>query len=246
MSKKYGLIGYPLGYSFSPNYFAKKFQKESISAEYKAYPIPQISDLHKLLESGVDGLNVTIPYKEKVLPLLDEIDEEAKAIGAVNTIKKVEGKLVGYNTDIIGFRQSLLGIELPFELSGSRALILGTGGASKAINYVLSNLGIICHYASRKADNERNVFSYDQLSQFHLSCYAVIVNTTPLGTYPNVEEIPNIPIWDLGPDQLVYDLIYNPERTRLLRDAESLGCHTKNGLEMLELQAEKSWEIWNT
>lgn len=244
--KKYGLIGYPLSHSFSPKYFSEKFQREGISAEYKAYPLSDLSSLPSLFEKGISGLNVTIPYKEKVIPFLDELDAEAEEIGAVNTIKNVDGKLFGYNTDIYGFRQSILALALPFRLDGSRALILGTGGASKAIFYVLSGLGLACDFATTQKVTKRNYFSYEELSNIHLSEYQLIVNTTPLGMHPNVAQKPDIPIWDLGSGQLVFDLTYNPPTTLLLHESKSLGCIIQNGKRMLELQAEKSWEIWNT
>ncbi len=244
--KKYGLIGYPLSHSFSPKYFSDKFLNEAIPAEYHAFPLADIKELHNLLKNDLSGLNVTIPYKEKVIPFLDMLDKEAAEVGAVNTVKIMDGKLYGYNTDTYGFRESLLSKELPFDIDGSSALILGTGGASKAIHYVLSGLGAKCDFATTKSINSTNHFSYDQLADSRLTNYQIIVNTTPLGMYPNTEQMPDIPIWDLGPQQLVYDLIYNPAETLLLREAKSLGCSIQNGKRMLILQAEKSWDIWNS
>lgn len=245
MIKKYGLIGYPLSHTFSPSYFGKKFERENISAEYLAYELEQVEQFVGLFESGLSGLNVTIPYKEKVLPFLDVIDEASLAIGAVNTIKNIEGKLHGYNTDVYGFEKSLLGLKLPFDISNSKSLVMGTGGASKAIQYVLNSLGSHCVKVSRNLTTGADI-TYATFRNDSIKEYDILVNTTPLGMYPKVEESPAIPYWELSSKHLVYDLIYNPEKTLLLKRAEERGSVIKNGSEMLVLQAEKSWEIWNT
>jgi len=245
--KHLGLIGYPLSHSFSVKYFTEKFRREGITEiEYVNYPIQSVRELKPLLEEKEDliGLNVTIPHKKLVIPLLDEMDPEAAEIGAVNTIriKRTSGKihLKGYNSDAYGFRESLI----PLLGEGhSYALVLGTGGASQAITYVLEQLEIHYKYVSRTP-------AEDQLHYLDL-CYAVmkkhtlIVNTTPLGTYPNTSAFPNIPYDLLTPGHVLYDLVYNPPETEFLRLGRQKGARIMNGHEMLVLQAEKSWEIWN-
>jgi shikimate dehydrogenase len=245
--KHLGLIGYPLSHSFSVKYFTEKFRREGITGfEYVNYPIQSVRELMPLLEEKQDliGLNVTIPHKKEVIPLLDEIDPEAAKIGAVNTIriKRSPGNihLKGYNSDAYGFRESLI----PLLGAGHRyALVLGTGGASKAVTHVLEQLGINFQYVSRTP-------AEGQLHYLDL-CYAVmkkhtlIVNTTPLGTHPNTSAFPNIPYDLLTPDHVLYDLVYNPPETEFLRLGRQKGARIMNGHEMLVLQAEKSWEIWN-
>ena len=244
-SKRYGLIGWPLGHSFSKKYFSEKFEREGIhDAQYELFPLGNITDLWDLLgqNPNLRGLNVTIPYKESVLPLLHELDRTARAVGAVNCIKIVENqRLVGYNTEAIGFEKSLLGVPA-LNLEGARALILGTGGASKAVAYVLQKLEIPFKFVSRspKAENE---IGYAEIHHHHIS---FIVNATPQGTFPKVDEMPPVPIDFLKSGMFVYDLIYNPAETLLLREAKAHGCTVKNGLEMLELQAEAAWEIWQS
>jgi len=237
---KFGLIGYPLEHSFSPDYFANKFKSLGIKkSEYLAYPIENISQVNEIFNKGLAGLNVTIPYKEKVIPYLDELSDEAYEINAVNTIKITEGRKVGYNTDVYGFEMSLK------SFLGNRkvehALILGTGGASKAIKFVLCKLNINFSIVSRNPD----FLMYSQLTEDIIQKNKLIINTTPLGMYPNIEECPNLPYSALTDQHFLFDLVYNPEKTLFLKQGEMHNCNIKNGYEMLILQAEKSWEIWN-
>lgn len=238
--RKYGLIGYPLSHSFSPKYFAEKYKKEGIvDAQYKAYPLESIEEVKSLIDQGVEGFNVTIPYKEQILPYLDTISDEAQAIGAVNTVKIMEGKLIGYNTDVFGLENSLYTL-----LDGAcvdRALILGTGGAAKACQYVLSKMGISWDLVSRRAP----YLTYDELTSDVLEQYRLIINTTPLGMSPNVDECPHIPYQYLDDSYFVFDLLYNPKKTLFLKRAEDKGASIMNGMSMLYDQADKSWEIWN-
>lgn len=260
----FGLIGYPLGHSFSKQYFSEKFKREGIlSARYDLFPLENIRELPALLTQNpaLCGLNVTIPYKETVLPFLDELDETAREVGAVNCIKILDNqKLIGYNTDVIGFEKSLWAVEGWDKSSGS-ALILGTGGASKAVAFVLKKLGIPFKFVSRNPSAE-NEIGYEELTTYHAPLnpkpsplntkrsplntppLSLLVNTTPLGTFPKTEAIPPVPVEIFKSGLFVYDLIYNPAETLLLREAKSRGCLVKNGLEMLELQAEAAWEIW--
>ena len=230
--QKYGLIGYPLGHSFSKNFFNQKFESEHIDAQYINFEIPSIKDFKDVLKFNPElhGLNVTIPYKEQVIPYLDDLDEDARLIGAVNVIKFARGflgktKLIGYNSDVIGFRRS---IEPLLTDSHRRALILGTGGASKA---------------SRTA--KEGCITYADLTREMMDRYTVIVNTTPLGMFPNVDSCPDIPYEWLTPNHLLYDLLYNPDETLFMRRGKERGATVKNGLEMLLLQAFAAWEIWN-
>ncbi len=250
MKKTYGLIGYPLGHSFSKKYFTEKFEKENIrGCEFNLYPISGIDELPILItdDESIRGLSVTIPYKESVIPLLDELDETAKKIGAVNCIKIARDesqvvKLVGYNTDAFGFRQSIK----PFlETQHERALILGTGGASKAVAYVLKEIGITCYFASRQKKQDENIFLYEELNENMMKAFKLIVNTTPLGTFPNVSEYPKIPYEYIGPGHLLYDLVYNPAETEFLKRGKLQGAASVNGLSMLQQQAEEAWRIWN-
>lgn len=241
----YGLIGYPLSHSFSKKYFGEKFEKSLITDEY--YDLFPMKDLNHLCElpdefSNLVGLNVTIPYKEKVLDFLDEIDPEAAAVGAVNTIKIKDGKWKGYNTDIYGFEQSLLNVLSNQDMPKS-GLILGTGGASKAVAYVLKKLNISIQLVSRTKGENR--ITYEDLDKKKLEENHLIVNTTPLGTFPNIHEAPNIDYSKLNENHLLYDLVYNPEMTLFLKNGKKHGTSTKNGLEMLYLQAEKAYSIWN-
>lgn len=242
--KQFGLIGYPLSHSFSKGYFAEKFKKEGIAdSQYDVFPLEKIEDFTALCEphKNLVGLNVTIPYKEKIIPFLDELNEEAKAIGAVNTIKFVRGNKIGYNTDAYGFEMSLKPLLKPHHTS---ALILGTGGASKAVEYVLKKLRISFQYVSR--NKSANTINYDELDELIIHHSTLIINSTPVGMYPNVENSPDIPYGLVTDKHLLYDLIYNPEETQFLKEGKQHGAQTKNGLEMLYLQAEKSWEIWNS
>ena len=239
--RQYGLIGYPLKHSFSPGYFATKFEKEGIEdAEYNLYELDDISLFSDLAKMNLQGLNVTIPYKEKVIPFLHEMSIEAQEIGAVNTIKFEDGKLVGYNTDTYGFEQSLLSFY--GDKKPDYALVLGSGGASKAIGYTLQRLEIKFQIVSRKT----MYLNYPDIDKSYFDHNLLIVNTTPLGTWPEVESCPNIPYQYLSDRHMLYDLVYNPEKTLFLRKGEEKGAKIKNGHDMLVLQAEKSWEIWNT
>ena len=244
--KLYGLIGKKLGHSYSADFFSSKFKKEKIDAEYKLFPLPSIQDLPGLIKENTDlvGLNVTVPYKEEVLPYLTSLSEETRKIKAVNVIKisreKEEIILKGYNSDGYGFRQSLLPLLRP---DIKKALILGTGGASKAVDYVLKNLGIKTTFVSRTPAPDR--ITYKDLDKKTIDENLLIVNTTPVGMFPDTGFYPDIPYQFLTPKHICYDLIYNPEETEFLRRAKEMGATIKNGLEMLRLQAERSWEIWN-
>ncbi|SHE36809.1 shikimate dehydrogenase family protein [Dysgonomonas macrotermitis] len=245
--KTFGLIGFPLKHSFSYRFFGEKFKKEEIDAQYLNFEIANIGMLSDIVNeySKLQGLNVTIPYKEQVIPLLDEMDTTAAAIGAVNVIKitRREGKvhLKGYNSDLIGFQRSISPLLDP--AIHLKALILGTGGGSKAVEYGLKHLGLSTQYVSRtKRDG---VLTYDELTKDVMDEYKVIVNASPVGTFPNVDECPNIPYEYIGKDHLLFDLVYNPPLTKFLDLGERRGAKIKNGAEMLELQAMAAWEIWN-
>lgn len=245
---KYGLIGYPLKHSFSISYFNEKFQSENIDAEYVNFEIPRIEDFMEVVEENPNlrGLNVTIPYKEQVIPYLDELDKDTAKIGAINVIKiipqgKGDVKLVGYNSDIVGFTRS---IEPLLQSHHVKALILGTGGASKAVFHGLANLGIEATFVSR-TKKSNDILTYQELTPEIMQEHTVIVNTTPLGMYPNVDACPDIPYDQLTPNHLLYDLLYNPHETLFMKKGMERGATVKNGLEMLLLQAFVSWEIWN-
>jgi shikimate dehydrogenase len=242
MSLTYGIIGYPLTHSFSPGYFTGKFMKEGIDAVYRAFEIQDIDALPGLLKDHQDlkGLNVTIPYKQSVIPFLDAIDDTAAAVGAVNCIAINNGHTKGYNTDIIGFSQSLQPL---LQSLHTQALILGTGGGSYAVAHVLDTLSIPYKKVSRK--KQENVLTYDELNSEMISEYKLIINTTPLGMYPSVEACPPIPYKAISTQHLLYDLIYNPALTQFLRMGQEHGAAVKNGMQMLEIQAEESWNIWN-
>ncbi|MCH3980746.1 MAG: shikimate dehydrogenase [Prevotella sp.] len=243
---KYGLIGYPLGHSFSISYFNEKFANEGIDAKYINFDIPDIKDLTEILDSNPElkGLNVTIPYKQQVLGYLDYISPEARSIGAVNVIRVVhKGKKVflrGYNSDVIGFTKS---IEPLLEPSHKKALILGTGGASKAINYGLKSLGLETLFVSRY--ERPNTIQYQSITPEMVHEYQVIVNCTPVGMYPHADESPELPYDAMDSHNLLYDLIYNPDETLFMKKGIEHGATVKNGLEMLLLQAFASWEFWN-
>jgi shikimate dehydrogenase len=241
--KTYGLIGYPLEHSFSGKYFTEKFEKENIpDCEYRLFPLEYIKEFEELKKQDIAGLNVTIPYKEQVISYLDELDEHAKAIGAVNVIQFENGKTKGYNSDYYGFKDSLVKF-LPSELR-SKALILGTGGASKAVKQVLLDLSIPYQVVSRKKGYD---FTYEELNSTPeiLSDIHLIINTTPLGTFPKVDEKPALPYKSINRNHYCYDLVYNPSETAFMKAATAQGAKSINGLEMLIGQAEKSWEIWN-
>ncbi len=243
---KYGLIGYPLGHSFSKNYFNEKFENERINAKYINFEIPRIEDLAEVLDMNPElkGLNVTIPYKEKVLSYLDFISPEATAIGAVNVIKvEHKGKqtsLKGYNSDVIGFTRS---IEPLIESCHKKALILGTGGASKAVDYGLRSLGLETVFVSRF--ERPGTIQYDKITPEVIKEYNVIVNCTPVGMYPHVDECPKLPYESMDSHTLLYDLIYNPDNTLFMKNGKKYGATVKNGLEMLLLQAFASWDFWH-
>ena len=244
---KYGLIGYPLGHSFSISYFNQKFADEGIDARYENFEISSIDQLLEVLDKtpNLKGLNVTIPYKERVMEYLDSIAPEAQAIGAVNVIRVThEGKkikLKGFNSDVIGFTQS---IEPMLDKKWhKKALILGTGGASKAINFGLKSLGIEPLFVSRF--ERENTITYQQVTPEVVKEYNVIVNCTPVGMYPHTEECPQLPYEAMDNHTILYDLIYNPDQTLFMRKGAQYGADVKNGLEMLLLQAFASWEFWN-
>ena len=245
--EKYGLIGYPLGHSFSISYFNQRFQDEGIDAVYENFEISSIEALDEVIGANPElkGLNVTIPYKEKIIPYLDSITPEARAIGAVNVIKVThEGrntKLKGYNSDVIGFTKS---IEPMLEKKWhKKALILGTGGASKAINFGLRHLGLETVFVSRY--ERPDTIQYDKITPDVVKEYNVIVNCTPLGMYPKTEECPQLPYEAMDSHTILYDLIYNPDETLFMKRGAQYGAQTKNGLEMLLLQAFASWEFWH-
>jgi shikimate dehydrogenase len=243
--RKFGLIGYPLGHSFSKKYFSEKFVREGIQGcQFELYPIESISEFPQLMdgEASLEGLSVTIPYKEQVIPYLDALDPACAQIGAVNCIRIRDGKKIGFNTDYLGFKQSLqswLGKEIP------NALVLGTGGASKAVQQALRDLGTSYRIVSR--NQIEGQLTYDNLRDQPewLASHPLIINTTPLGTYPQVEDLPNIPLEQLHAAHRVYDLVYNPPITRLMQECIARGGTAKNGQDMLELQAEAAWSIWN-
>ena len=245
--RKFGLIGYPLTHSFSKKYFTSKFEREGIfDCQYDLYEIPDITLLPKILNENpeLEGINVTIPYKEKVIPYLDEMDPACQKIGAVNCIQIKEGNLKGYNTDYIGFRQSLEGF---LGMNRPKALVLGTGGASKAVVQALRDMGISYFMVSRNTSENPDWITYQDLetNPSILELHHLIINTTPVGTFPKTEEMPEINPKNITGMHKVYDLVYNPEKTFLMRSLEARGALVKNGLEMLQLQAEAAWKIWN-
>ncbi len=242
---KFGLLGRDISYSFSQHYFSEKFKSLGLENYiYQNFDIDHIDLFTEVVSStdGLSGMNVTIPYKEVVLPYLDEVDEEAQKIGAVNTIKILkDGKLKGYNTDVYGFEESLSPL---LKSHHKKGLILGTGGASKAVKYVLEKNNMDVLFVSRTPQTKSEI-SYEEVSKLILSEYHLIVNCTPLGTHPAIDKHPNIPYEFLNKKHLLYDLIYNPAQTIFLQKGLENKTQTINGLKMLELQAEKSWEIWN-
>ncbi len=245
--EKYGLIGYPLVHSFSISYFNEKFKNENIDAVYENYEIPTIEQLPEIIETNPElkGLNVTIPYKEKVISYLDSISPEAREIGAVNVIKVIhKGKktvLKGYNSDVIGFTRSIEPLLEPFH---KKALILGTGGASKAIDFGLKSLKLETLKVSRY--DKSNTIRYDQITPEMMKEWNVIVNCTPCGMYPHSDECPALPYEAMDNHTLLYDLIYNPDETLFMSNGKKYGATVKNGLEMLLLQAFASWEFWHS
>ncbi|MGQ1889698.1 shikimate dehydrogenase family protein [Thermophagus sp. OGC60D27] len=243
----FGLIGYPLGHSFSQRFFTEKFQRENIDARYLNFPISDIHQLPDLLKKHpyLGGVNVTIPYKQQVMEYLDEIDPQAQGIGAVNVVKiewkNAKPRLKGYNTDVIGFIRSITPLLQP---THKKALILGTGGASKAVAYALQQLGLLYRFVSRTPQHPAHV-SYESLTNEIIHEYGVVVNTTPVGMAPHTDAYPPIPYDGITPTHLAFDLVYNPETTQFLEKCAKKGATIKNGLEMLHLQAEAAWEIFN-
>ena len=249
MSRKelFGLVGYPLGHSFSESFFNNKFNSEGIDAQYLNFEIPNINEFRNIINTNTNlrGLNVTIPYKEQVIPYLDDIDITASEIGAVNVVKFIRNGnnliLKGFNSDVIGFCNSLKPLLKPHH---THALVLGTGGAAKAIAHGLKSLGVEPIYVSRTKKD--SVLTYNELTPEIIKKYQVIVNTTPAGMYPHVDTCPDIPYHLLTPQYLCYDVVYNPEVTLFMKKSQEQGAVVKNGLEMLILQALAAWEIWNS
>ena len=241
---RFGLIGKNIDYSFSKSYFTQKFKRDELPFLYENFDILNINVFPKIISKseGLKGLNVTIPYKEKIIPYLDELDNTARKIGAVNTIKVLPNNfLKGFNTDYWGFKKAL---EEFLPLQRRTALILGTGGASKAIAYALRSMDFEVKFVSRKPKDQ--LFSYSQLDKNIIEQYLLIVNCTPLGTFPNITACPPIPYKYLGSEHLLFDLIYNPSETEFLKRGKKQDTKISNGLKMLEFQAEKAWEIWNS
>ena len=242
----YGLVGHPLSHSFSRQFFSDKFESEGIDATYRNFDISNIDEIIEVIAGTPDlkGFNVTIPYKQKIIPFLDEISREAREIGAVNVVKVTRSgshiRLHGFNSDVIGFRESITPLLCPHH---KKALILGTGGASKAIEYALKNLGLECISVSRY--NRPGTVTYKDIGSDDIKEYEVIVNCTPVGMYPKSNECPQLPYDSMSSDNLLYDLVYNPEHTLFMEKGRQYGAIVKNGLEMLILQAMASWEIWN-
>ena len=240
--KKYGLIGKSLSHSFSKSYFSSFFIENKINASYDEFEISCIDDVKDLLNSPINGLNVTIPYKESIIPFLDELSSEAKEIGAVNTIKIINGKTKGYNTDAFGFHQSIK----PFLTNKhEKAIVLGTGGASKAVAYILNNIGIDVFFVSRTPNRMLNHFSYDDLKKEMICACKLIVNTTPVGMYPDIHKLIPIDYSFLTEGHLCIDLIYNPKETLFLKNAIKNNAIVLNGNHMLIEQAKESWKIWS-
>ena len=244
--KTYGLIGYPLGHSFSRGYFTNHFYQEGIDAEYKNFELPSIEMLNEVLksETTLQGFNVTIPYKQQIFTYLNELDDAAQAIGAVNVVKVVRHDekmhLKGYNTDYIGFSNSIRPYLKPHH---THALILGTGGASKAVDYALRKLGLETRFVSRTS--REDIIAYDELNPELMAKHTVIVNTTPLGMHPNVDECPPLDYSQLTPRHLLYDVVYNPKKTLFLQRGEEAGASICNGIDMLIGQAKAAWKIWS-
>ena len=240
---RFGLVGKNISYSFSKGYFSIKFSELKLpNYSYENFDLQNISEITNVLKNtkNLSGLNVTIPYKESIIPYLNELEPSAEEIGAVNTIKISPTGLKGYNTDAYGFKMA---IEPYLKKQHTKALILGTGGASKAIAYVLKQLNIHFTFVSRTGKN--NGYTYDELNKSIVQDYTIIINCTPIGTFPNITEKPKIPYQFINQKHLLFDLIYNPEKTAFLSYGETQGATILNGLQMLEFQAEKSWKIWN-
>ncbi|NDC77044.1 MAG: shikimate dehydrogenase [Chitinophagia bacterium] len=243
--RRFGLIGHPLGHSFSQKYFTGKFASEGIhGCQYELFPIPDITLFPSLWETYPDlvGLNVTIPYKEKVIHYLDEMSDVVRSSGACNCIHRTPEGLVGHNTDVMGFERSLAPGLRP---SHREALILGTGGASKAVAFVLGRMGIRYRFVSRSGVGDVGSLSYAELDEAVMFKHTLIVNTTPLGTFPDIDTAPALPYHLIGPGHYLFDLVYNPPVTRFLAEGMKRGATTRNGSDMLAIQAEESWRIWN-
>ncbi len=242
--KLYGLIGYPLGHSFSKKYFTNKFKREGlIDCSYELFPINSIKELPSLINSQpyLKGFNVTIPYKQQVLKYVTETSEAVKEIGAANVIKIDGDKIVAFNTDVIGFKESLIQKLMPFH---KKALILGTGGSSNAVQYVLRNLGMEFLLVSTTHQPSSEIISYSMINENIMSDHTLIINCTPVGMEPNDSDLPNLPYQFISHKHYLFDLIYNPEKTSFLQKGEQMGAIIQNGYEMLVLQAEESWNIW--
>lgn len=241
---KFGLVGKTLGHSFSKSYFEEKFKREGLNHTFENFELPVIEEIqHVFSISDLVGFSVTIPYKEQIIPFLDSLSEEAKAIGAVNCVHlSADGQKTGYNTDAFGFHQMIK----PFLTNEhERAIILGTGGASKAVAYVLKNIGLDVLWISRNPGNDKE-FRYEAINEYMLRACKVVVNCTPVGTFPNVDDCVPFPFEFLTESHLCIDLIYNPEETSFLRESRLKGATTLNGLSMLKEQANKAWNIWNS
>ncbi len=237
---EYGLLGYPLTHSFSKKYFEEKFHREGLSHSYTNFEIPNIEEAGLILEKrNLSGLNITIPYKKSILSMLDELDEVALNIGAVNCLKRKGDLWKGYNTDSIGFERSLQPLLKKYH---TRALVLGTGGAAQAILYILKKLSIPFTVVSRFQKDDG--FSYNALNEEVIREHRLIINTTPIGSFPDLGEAPLIPYSAIGRAHLCYDLVYNPKETLFLKNCFNAGATIKNGFEMLIIQAEESWKIW--
>lgn len=247
MTIQFGIIGKSLSHSFSKAYFEKKFKELGLNDHfYNTFEIASLEELKDIISktANLKGLNVTIPYKEAIIPYLDELSPEAKEISAVNCIHVINGKLIGHNTDVYGFSQSIK----PFlDTNHQRALILGTGGASKAVAYALKKVGVEIYFVTSSTTKKtENTFFYSEVNDLVMNAFKLVVNTTPVGTFPNVNECPSLPYYAFTKEHLAYDLIYNPEQTLFLKQAKEHGSISVNGLSMLHLQAEKSWEIWRS
>ncbi len=239
---RFGLVGKDISYSFSRGYFTQKFADLGLDDHsYENFDFQAIDEITDVLKNNtnIKGMNVTIPYKQEVMPFLTELDEEAEKIGAVNTIQFTKNGLKGFNTDAYGFKNAMAPFLKPYH---KKALILGTGGASKAVAYVLGELGISYIFVSRSAGD--NKIGYDQVTEDVLKEHTILINCTPLGTHPNIEERPTLPYEFLSEKHFLFDLIYNPEKSAFLTAGEAKGAQISNGLRMLELQADRSWEIW--
>lgn len=246
MQRVYGLVGKELSHSFSKSYFEKKFRDLGLNdCVYLNFELQDIREWPRLRleQKGLKGVNVTLPYKESILPFLDEIDEEARSIGAVNCVKLNNGHCTGYNTDVYGFTQSIK----PFlDYNHQRALVLGTGGAAKAVSFALKNIGVdVLNVTSTLSKKNQQVLHYSELNEYVLDAHKLVVNCSPLGMFPDTGTCPDLPYDCFTPQHLAYDLVYNPEHSVFLKKAGERGAITVNGYSMLQLQAEKSWEIWN-